>query len=138
MGSIIRLDERYSEKLATLNRQLIEDEGHSNSMSEGELTDRMRGWLSSEYRCFGVVAECRVLAYCLYRDAGDFYYIRQLFTARDARKRGYASSLLVHLEEKVLTDKPIRLDVLAGNSEAQKFYLAKGYQIYCHTLVKDV
>jgi hypothetical protein len=36
--------------LADLNRQLIEDEGHGNTMTTGELEQRMRGWLSHEYR----------------------------------------------------------------------------------------
>jgi|SRR5690606_3376619 len=138
MDSIVRLDESYAEELAALNRQLIEDEGHSNSMSESQLANRMRGWLRGEYLCFGIVDDARIVAYSLHKDAGDFYYIRQLFTARDARNQGLASKLLAHLETHVLTGKPIRLEVLVGNTHAQKFYAARGYLAYCHTLVKYV
>ena len=37
--------------LAAMNRQLLEDEGHRNRfMTVLQLEERMRGWLSGEYR----------------------------------------------------------------------------------------
>jgi hypothetical protein len=38
-----------SEILGELNQQLIEDEGHRNSMTIPELVERMRGWLMTDY-----------------------------------------------------------------------------------------
>lgn len=35
---------------AELNHQLIQDEGHRNRMTVPELLERMRGWLTGEYR----------------------------------------------------------------------------------------
>src|SRR5262245_41538269 len=37
-------------RLADLNHQLIQDEGHRNPMTVPELEQRMRDWISSEYR----------------------------------------------------------------------------------------
>lgn len=37
-------------RLPELNHQLIRDEGHRNPMTVQELEQRMRGWISGEYR----------------------------------------------------------------------------------------
>jgi hypothetical protein len=34
------------------------------------------------------------------------------------------------------SNKPVRLDVLAGNSDARMFYEKAGIQIYCHTMIR--
>lgn len=137
METIIQLDERHCNELGRLNRLLIEDEGHSNPLSPDELAERMRKWLAGDYRCHGIVGGDKILAYCLHRDDGDYYYLRQLFTDRSCRQSGQASRLLAHLESEVLSDKPIRLEVLVNNEEAIRFYDKRGYRVYCHTLVKD-
>lgn len=36
--------------LARMNKHLIEDEGHRNPMNLSQLAERMRGFLSGEYR----------------------------------------------------------------------------------------
>lgn len=38
-----------AEKLAELNKQLIEDEKSDNKMSHGELQDRMKSFLETDY-----------------------------------------------------------------------------------------
>ncbi|MCW8195227.1 GNAT family N-acetyltransferase [Proteobacteria bacterium 005FR1] len=76
--------------------------------------------------------------FCLHRDDGDDYYLRQLFTDRSCRHSGLAFKLLSHLESQVLIGKPLRLEVLKGNEEAIRFYNNRGYRLYCHTMIKDV
>ncbi len=57
-----------SEALSELNHQLIQDEGHRNSMTIPELTVRMRGWLAADYRAFIFEDDSGTLAYALYRE----------------------------------------------------------------------
>ena len=136
MNEIVRVTSERCHELAALNKQLIEDEGHANPMDLPELAERMQTWLETEYACYALEDEGRLVAYSLWRDDGDYYYLRQLFTRRDARRNGYASALLDHLEREVYNDKPIRLEVLAGNGGAKVFYEKLGYALYCHTMSK--
>ena len=137
MDNIVKLDANNVGELGALNKELIADEGHGNSMSTPELVERMRVWLNGSYECYGVVRNNELVAYCLYRDDGDFFYIRQLFTARHVRNQGLASKLIDHLESNLLREKPIRLEVIVSNGQAKTFYENRGYQLYCHTMVKS-
>ena len=137
MDNIVKLDADRAEELGPLNKELIADEGHGNSVSISELVERMRSWLNGSYECYGVVRYNELVAYCLYRDDGDFFYIRQLFTARHIRNQSLASKLIDHLESNLLEEKPIRLEVLVSNRQAKTFYENRGYQLYCHAMVKS-
>lgn len=138
MDEIQEFDIAYAEALGALNKQLIADEGHSNPMSARELADRMSTWLLNGYFCYGIVENRQPVAYALYRDDGDYFYLRQLFTARDYRNRGLASKLLEHLKTTVFAKKSVRLEVLSGNTRALEFYRKRGFEVYCHTLMSRV
>ena len=136
MYDIVRFEADRSSELAVLNRLLIVDEGHSNSMSEGELEKRMGQWLGSEYESYGIEQEGKIICYSLWRDDGEFHYMRQLYTVPAFRRRGIAKSLVLNLVENRYSNKPVRLDVLAGNSDARIFYEKIGFQIYCNTMIR--
>jgi hypothetical protein len=51
--------------LANWNHQLIQDEGHRNSMTPQELRERMRGWLMGGYRAIIFSLESEAVAYAL-------------------------------------------------------------------------
>ena len=53
--------------LARLNHELIQDEGHRNRMTVTELENRMRGWLSGEYRATIFEENGEVVSYALFR-----------------------------------------------------------------------
>lgn len=62
--------------LARLNKQLIEDEGHRNSMSVPQLAERMSGWLRSEWKAdFFVQSDNRaddgIIGYAVYQHRKD-------------------------------------------------------------------
>ena len=115
--------------LAELNQCLIEDERHPDPMNIAQLTKRMQEWLTTDYTCY-VAKECRrIVAYCLYRDDGGYYYMRQLYVDRAHRRKGIATRLLDWLSENVWTDKKVRLDVLAHNEDAVAFYKRYGFRI---------
>ncbi len=116
-------------RLAELNRCLIEDEQHPNSMNIAELTERMNEWLATDSICYTVKEKGHIIAYCLYRDDGEHYYMRQLYVDRAHRRKGIATQLLDWLYENVWTDKKVRLDVLAHNEDAVAFYKRYGFRI---------
>jgi hypothetical protein len=57
-------------RLAELNHQLIRDEEHRNPMTVSELEQRMRGWLSGDYRAIIYEDGGEVAAYALFREQG--------------------------------------------------------------------
>ena len=66
--------------LAEWNKQLIQDEGHRNSMSVPELRRRMDAWLAGEYSAVLFSHDNgEPLAYGLYREGNDEIYLRHFF-----------------------------------------------------------
>ena len=116
-------------RLAELNRCLIEDERHPKPMNISELTERMEAWLTTNYICYIAKENRHIVAYCLYRDDGEHYYMRQLYVDRAHRRKGIATQLLDWLYENVWTGKKVRLDVLAHNEDAVAFYKRYGFRI---------
>ena len=126
---IVRAELTDAEALAELNKCLIEDEQHPNPMGIAQLTERMRDWLATYYSCYTAKQDGCIVAYCLYRDDGGHYYMRQLYVDRAHRRKGIATQLLDWLYENVWTDKKVRLDVLAHNEDAVAFYERYGFRI---------
>ncbi len=124
------------EKLAELNKRLIEDERHPNPMNVQQLAQRMIEWLQDEYSCYLASEDGSTVAYCLFRNDGEYYYMRQLFVERSHRRKGLATKLLDWMYQNVWTDKKVRLDVLSHNEEAIAFYRAYGFQIGCLRMEK--
>ncbi len=126
---IIKAKLSDTKRLAELNKCLIEDEQHPNPMNITELTERMNKWLANDYTCYLAKENGDIVAYCLYKDDGDHYYMRQLYVDRAHRRKGIATQLLDWLYENVWMDKKVRLDVLAHNEDAVAFYKKYGFRI---------
>ncbi len=127
--TINRADASDAEELAELNRQLIEDEQHPNPMTRDELAERMIRWMEEGYRCYVARVDGTTAGYCLCRDDGKHYYLRQLFVARGQRRRGIATALMDWMYANVWSGKPVRLDVFAHNEEAVAFYRGYGFRV---------
>lgn len=126
---IVKAELRDVRRLAELNRCLIEDERHPNPMNIAQLNERMKKWLATDYICYIVRENGHIIAYCLYRDDGGHYYMRQLYVDRAHRRKGIATQLLDWLYENVWTNKKVRLDVLAHNEAAIDFYRRYGFRV---------
>lgn len=124
------------QNLAKLNKHLIEDEQHPNKMSINQLMDRMTGWLENEYICYVVRNGKRISGYCLYRDDGEYYYLRQLFVARQYRRKGIATQILDWMYANIWQDKKVRIDVLSHNKSAIAFYEKYGFRTGCLRMEK--
>ena len=116
-------------ELAELNRQLLEDERHPDPVAAAQLAERMASWLQDGYIGYVARRAGAAVGYCLYRDAGRYYYLRQLFIARTHRRRGLATELLDWMYANVWAGKPVRLDVFAHNDQAVAFYRAYGFRV---------
>jgi ribosomal protein S18 acetylase RimI-like enzyme len=124
------------DRLAVLNKYLIEDEQHPNPMNVEQLAKRMSGWLQAEYTGYLARIDDRIAAYCLYRDDGEYYYLRHLYVDRDFRRQGIATQLLVWMYANIWVDKKVRLGVLAHNEVAIAFYERYGFEIKALQLEK--
>lgn len=123
--------------LAKMNKHLIEDEKHPNPMNLPQLTQRMEQWLQNEYVSYLASINNKAVAYCLYRDDGEFYYLRQLFVEHGWRRRGIATELLDWMYTNIWKHKKVRLDVLVHNKEAIAFYEKYGFKVGCLRMEKQ-
>jgi predicted acetyltransferase len=122
--------------LAELNHLLLHDENHRNKkMSIPELEQRMRSWLAAEYAAVIFEQDGEVVAYALYREEPEEIYLRQLFVARNQRRKGLGRKVVEILRSKIWpTNKRLTVDVLVQNTAAIAFWRAVGYQDYCLAL----
>ena len=127
--TVIKAGMGQVEELAELNRQLLADERHPDPVTTAQLTERMASWLQDGYVGYVARRGGGTVGYCLHRDAGRYYYLRQLFIVRAHRRRGLATELLNWMYANVWTGKPVRLDVFAHNEQAVAFYKAYGFRI---------
>lgn len=118
--------------LAEMNHQLLQDERHRNRfMTLPQLEERMRGFLSGEYRAVIFEEGGDIVAYALYREQPDEIYLRQLFVRRDRRRRGHGRRAIEILRSDVWPqNKRLTVDVLLHNTDAIAFWRAVGYKDY--------
>jgi GNAT superfamily N-acetyltransferase len=114
--------------LASLNRQLIRDEGHRNAMSVAELEARMAGWLAGEYEAVLFEDAGQTFGYALFRREPDFVYVRQFFVRPESRRQGVGRGALTWLAAHIWAGQRLRLDVLTGNAAGIAFWRALGFQ----------
>ena len=121
--------------LAGLNHQLIRDEGHRNQMTVPELEQRMRGWLSGEYRAVVFEDGGDVVAYALYREQSELIYLRQVFVVRHRRRQGLGRRAVEILRSQVWPrDRRLTVDVLVANQSGVAFWRSVGYTDYALSL----
>jgi predicted acetyltransferase len=122
--------------LAVLNAQLIQDEGHRNSMTAVQLEDRMRRWLTSgEYQALLWEDHGEVVAYALFRETEAEVYLRQFFVVRHRRREGIGRQAIAALFTQVWPrHKRWTVSVLVKNAPAVAFWRAMGYVDYDLTL----
>lgn len=117
-------------QLASWNKQLIEDEGHDNTMSLEELVARMRTWLTTEYQAliFEDPTTPTPAAYALFRRTPEWIHLRQFFVARDRRRRGIGARAVALLRAEVFPpDKSVIVEAMAWNYAALSFWRAVGF-----------
>ena len=122
-------------RLAELNHQLIRDEGHRNPMTVPELEQRMRSWLTGEYRAIIFEDAGEVVAYALFREQPQEIYLRQLFVVRHRRSQRIGRRAVEILRTQIWSKgKRLTVDVLVTNKRAISFWHSVGYSDYALSL----
>jgi GNAT superfamily N-acetyltransferase len=123
-------------RLAELNHQLIRDEGHRNRMTVPEIEERMRAWISGEYRAVIFEEGGDVVAYALYRERPEEIYLRQLFVVRQRRSQGIGRRAVEMLRAKVWPkNKRLTVEVLVSNKRGVAFWRRVGFKDYSLALI---
>lgn len=115
-----------AEKLAELNKQLIEDEKSDNKMSLGELQDRMKSFLETDYSAYFFMEDNSIIGYALVNTRAEPLYLRQFFIARNFRRNHKGRQAFELLLNELKTDK-IDLEVLSWNEAGLKFWQSCGF-----------
>lgn len=115
-----------AEKLAELNKQLIEDEKSDNKMSHGELQDRMKSFLETDYTAYFFMEDNSIIGYALVNTRAEPLYLRQFFIARNFRRNHKGRRAFELLLDELKTDK-IDLEVLSWNEAGLKFWQSCGF-----------
>jgi GNAT superfamily N-acetyltransferase len=119
--------------LAELNHQLIQDEVAPTPMSVHDLAERMRAWLSGDYRAVVFELAAEPVAYALFRSSEEGVYLRQFFVSRAHRRRGVGRRAIeIFREQVVSSDQILSLEVFVHNEAGIAFWQAVGFEQ--HTL----
>lgn len=126
------------DRLAEMNKQLIEDEGSMNPMNLDELKQRMYEWLHSSYFADLLISDQEVAGYALYTFRANSYdkniqevYLRQYFIGRTFRKQGLGLKGIGLLKEQRFKDMDtIEIDVLEANTAGKSFWVSAGFEPY--------
>ncbi|GMQ75822.1 MAG: hypothetical protein BMS9Abin01_1082 [Gammaproteobacteria bacterium] len=125
--------------LAELNRQLIRDEGQSNSVSVAELENRMRAWLVRAYTAVLFLSRGAVVGYALYRTDNAGIFLRQFFICRGERRKGHGRAAMDLLLGRVWpAGSRVTLEALCANQAAIDFWRAVGFEDYALTLRRRI
>jgi len=121
--------------LAKMNKDLIRDEGHRNSMTLLELEERMTGFLGSGYTAVLFYEKDFPIGYALFRIDPEWLYLRQFLVQPEYRRKGYGKAALAWMKKTVWSAHPrIRIEVLVGNKSGLAFWHSVGFQDYCVTM----
>jgi GNAT superfamily N-acetyltransferase len=124
--------------LASMNQQLIRDEGHRNRMTASELEQRMAGWLASDYRALIFDCDSESVGYALFRTEPDHIYLRQFFVRPESRRQGIGRAAIEWLLANVWNQTArIRIEVLTGNAAGIAFWRALGFRDYALAMERD-
>jgi GNAT superfamily N-acetyltransferase len=104
-------------------------------MTVPELEQRMRDWLSGEYRAMIYEEAGEVVAYALFREQPEEIYLRQLFVVRHRRSQGIGRRAVEILRSQIWPKgKRLTVEVLLANKRAVSFWRSVGYTDYALSL----
>ena len=124
---IVQCTASDAEKLAELNRQLIEDEQSDNRMTLPELVDRMRGFLDADYYAYFFLEGGETAGYALVRTSDEPLYLRQFFICREYRRRHLGREAFRLLLGTLGTDT-LDIEVLSRNERGVRFWESLGFK----------
>ena len=115
------------QKLAEMNKHLIEDEKSNNPMNLSELENRMSGFISNEYNAYFFTENDTVVGYALVRESESETYLRQFYIEREFRRKHLGTDAFKSLR-KYLGKDNITLEVLPWNERGLSFWKSLGFK----------
>ncbi len=121
--------------IGSLNKQLIEDQGHRNPMTVEELTERVSNWITTgEYRIVLLLSASQleeVVGYATYSESEDEVHLRQFLILPDYRRRGFGSAAFRAMKQQLWPrNSRVRVEALTHNKAALTFWKALGFSDY--------
>ena len=114
------------DKLAELNKQLIEDEKSDNKMELMELEDRMRSFLNGDYCAYFFMSGSEVQGYALINMTNNPLYLRQFLIERSSRRKHLGKQAIELLLTELNVDR-LDIEVLSWNEAGIKFWESCGF-----------
>jgi GNAT superfamily N-acetyltransferase len=113
--------------LAILNKQLIEDEKHDNTMDVEQLKNRMKNFIETDYIAYKFVENDEIKGYALVNHKRDPLYLRHFFICRNNRRKGYGRLAFSKLTE-LLNTTNLDIEVMYWNEIGYKFWKSLGFK----------
>ena len=122
-------------QLIQMNQHLIEDERDTANTTTDQIEKNFTEWLDNPIYTITLAIDKdeATVAYAVCRDDGEFTYLRHFFVSRTARRQGVGHRFIAELSKQITPTKPIRLNVLHQNTDAQQFYAANRFRVYGFT-----
>lgn len=124
--------------LATLNRQLLEDESHRAVPSVEQLLDRHRGWMETGAWLQDILElDRQMVGYIVHATQLDHptIHVQQYCIDRGRRGRGFGrAGFALFMRERAVPGMRVTLDVLESNPAGRAFWRAIGCRPYFQRL----
>ena len=134
-----------AELLAAMNRELIEDEGFNSHFTDEQLLERMRRFLTVDYRGIVFTDDGQDVGYALYRQSADAYFpehvevtIFQYFIRREVRGRRYGTTAFERMVAEFPENAHISLSVAFHNEPGQAFWESLGFKPHSVVMKRPV
>lgn len=124
---IIQCTDDDLDRLALMNKQLIEDEKHDNPMNVDQLRARMREFIHTDYKAYTFVEGDDVVGYALVNHRQHPLYLRQFFISREYRRSGYGKRAFEKLLV-ALNTSAIDIEVMYWNEAGYGFWKSLGFK----------
>lgn len=115
------------DRLALMNKQLIEDEKHDNPMNADQLRVRMRDFIHTDYKAYKFVEQDAVVGYALVNHQQHPLYLRQFFISREYRRSGFGKLAFKKLLA-ALNTSAIDIEVMYWNEAGYAFWKSLGFE----------
>jgi GNAT superfamily N-acetyltransferase len=121
--------------LASMNHELMVDEGSSDGIPQSQLVERMRRWLREGWRAVLIMVNKVAIGYMLFQERRDEQqveiYIRHYFVKQMFRGKGVGQAAFALIQTEYFpAGATLALDVLATNPGARRFWERLGFESY--------
>ncbi len=114
------------DRLAELNKQLIEDEKSDHKLDMKELKSRMSMFIQTDYSAYFFLEDNEVVGYALVNNHSKPVYLRQFLIERAYRRKHLGRKAIKLLIEELAVSE-IDIEVLSWNETGLKFWENCGF-----------